>query len=166
MGVVDELKELQQLRDQGMLTEDEFTRAKMRVIGGEVAEVVDAAVSKPQSIDEVLAAVDKKWEVERKDYVFRDGRGRERIPTKAMAVGWCAFACGIGFLALAEATTMRTSPMSLLPALGGLVATLASAFSTYDRADKYERAYAAYLQRRLEALLSDRLRTPTGPISS
>jgi len=161
MVLVDELKALQQLRDQGTLTEDEFTRAKGLVVG---TTAVDLAGRQSVSTSELLAAIDKNWEIERKDYLFRDGRGRERVPTKGTAVGWAAFACGFGFLELLEAIVLRTSPATLIPGLGGLVIGFASVFTTYDRAHKYERAYAGYLQRRLEALLSDRLCAPSKPM--
>jgi phage shock protein C len=57
MSMADELQKLQTLREQGALTEDEFKRAKARVISG-AADIAASASSKMNSLQRSLS---DKW---------------------------------------------------------------------------------------------------------
>lgn len=90
MGIADELQKLDELRRDGTLTDDEFAKAKTRLLESPPPVVnVGLAASSPlveEQLTEVrlqneLARVDREWEIERRKYEIVGRRGRVFVPT-------------------------------------------------------------------------------------
>lgn len=63
MNLADQLQKLHSLREQGALTEDEFTLAKKRLLdGGELSETVNSAAPRePSALNRFRRSLTDKW---------------------------------------------------------------------------------------------------------
>ena len=133
----------------------------------QLADLAEKTQELSERIDDLaagseLAAIDREWQMERESLLIRDKHGNNHVPTKgsslvggvvitvfgcfwtAMAVGITSMAPSFGPFAIAKL---------VLPAFGLLFVGLGiyNSVSTFNKADKYERAERRYRQRRSEA---------------
>jgi hypothetical protein len=164
MGIADELAKLEQLRQSGALTDDEFARAKEAVLrgGGSPGEPANQHVA--EQLAEVryqneLARIDREWEIEREKYMVAGKYGRRYIPTKGMslfaavtgAVGgviWTVFAISITGNAPDEGPFALAK--GVFPVFGILFICAAVVFGIYgySKAAAYKQAQDTYRARR------------------
>ncbi len=163
MGLADELQKLDQLRRDGVLSDDEFAQAKSRLLANEPA---DAPLGQhlADQLAEVryqneLARIDREWEIEREQYLIRGRYGRRDVPTTGMAVG-IGLVSGIGgllWLVMAVAITGSAPDFGpfviakfIFPLFGVafIVGGIWWAFHVYAQAEKYQAAFKAYQDRK------------------
>src|SRR4051812_36885496 len=101
MSLVDELQKLEDLRQNGSLTDAEFAQAKAMLLGKSSAP--DHAQQMSEQLQEVryqneLARIDREWEMERQRYMITTKYGRLIVPTTGMAIGVIVVALVFGGL--------------------------------------------------------------------
>src|SRR5438045_1929994 len=90
MSLVDELQRLDELHQNGSLTDAEFAQAKANLL----AKPSDSGHHQQmaEQLQEVryhneLARIDREWEMERQQYLITTKYGRLIVPTRGMAIG-------------------------------------------------------------------------------
>ena len=165
MGLADELQKLEDLGRRGTLTDAEFNQAKTALLaGGTGAAEQPLGQHLLDQLAEVryqneLTRIDRKWEIERQDYLVAGRYGHRQVPTSAMGIVSAVVGGGFG----AFWTVMAASITSGAPGFGpfGLVQVVFPLFGVvctvtaigwgvrcYLRAQKYDAAFRAYQVRR------------------
>src|SRR5262245_35284278 len=78
MGLADELQKLEELRQRGTLTEEEFVQAKQSLLSG-AGDAMSAHLDEIKYQNE-LARVDREWEIEREQYLITTRYGQRVVP--------------------------------------------------------------------------------------
>jgi len=95
MALADDLKELGDLHQSGVITSEEFKLAKAKLLTAEVN--VPATSAPAKQISSELADLDKAWEIEKQKYYLDDGMGNrvpQTLPLKI--IGGLQFAWSVG----------------------------------------------------------------------
>src|SRR5215213_6387269 len=103
MSMADELRKLQDLREAGTLSDDEFAAAKATVLAGGHPDVpADRAVEghleeiKRQNDD--VAQLDREWAMERERYMIHGRYGYRYLPSRGMSLLGGLAVCGFGLV--------------------------------------------------------------------
>jgi len=107
MSIVDELSRLNELREEGALTDGEYEAAKRdllrtpddRTAGAEEIDSLRSQVDQVHREQQVIL-IDRDWEEERKQYLIRTRYGTYVAPTVSDAITVTVFAVVIGVLML------------------------------------------------------------------
>src|SRR5437868_159166 len=128
MSIADELGKLEELRRSGALTDEEFARAKARVLAGD-------AVPRPEDDtlrdhlaelkrENEVARLDREWQIERERYQMTGRSGYRYTPSKASSVFMGLAIVGFGIIWTMTAFTMAhgfpDGPAALFPLAGVL----------------------------------------------
>ncbi len=157
MSITDELRQLHELHQRGALTDEEFRRAKARVL-----DSAPGASGREQELrDEIerlrvqarLDRLDQEWNAEKLRFLVQIGnQERKPLSRRMITVVGCG-ALGMAVLFLVLSLSLRllvlVAPAIMALFFGGLVA-----FSWYQRVVEYEQLHQSYRQRRA-ALLAD-----------
>lgn len=166
MSLTDELRKLQELHWSGALTDDEYRRAKEKLISGTpTTSAVDVVTQK--KLEELerqgeLNRLDQEWAAERETYMITGKHGARHLPTKTGSVLGGVFLAGFGILWTVFAAGITSDvPESmgfarLFPLFGVLFVCFGVGMSihSHKKASEYEQAEARYRERR-SALLGD-----------
>jgi hypothetical protein len=161
MSLADELEMLDQLRRNGSLSDDEFARAKARLLADPPADPPLGDHLAEVRHQNELARIDREWEMEREQYLITGRYGRRYVPTIPMGVATAAIGGGFGIFWTIMAVSITSGapdvgPFSIarvfFPLFGVLFILIAVGWGVYcvSRAHKYEAAYRAYQDRRAE----------------
>ncbi len=145
----DEIIRLQELHASGVLTDDEFARAKAAVI----AQGDDASDSLSQiRFESELARVDREWELERETYMVTGKYGARHVPSEGG--GLVAIFLGGGFMLFWTVTAYSAGAPAILPLFGivGLIALVCMGVAGMDKAGQYREAEIRYQNRRAELI--------------
>jgi hypothetical protein len=163
MGLSEELKELEALRERGVLDEEEFQRAKERVLSGGATPDLNRHLEHVRRETE-LARLDREWAMERESFLVAGKYGRRYLPTEggSIATGIVVVVFGLFWTAMASGITGMGAGagfggvFGLFPLFGLLFIGVGVAASVggYRKAQAYRAAEARYRERR-ERLLSD-----------
>jgi hypothetical protein len=159
MSMADELRKLQDLRDAGTLTDEEFASAKARVLAGEPAERpgdsgVESHLEEIRHQNEV-AQLDREWAMERDRYMMTGRYGYRYLPTPGMSVLGGVVIVGFGIIWTAMAAGIG-API-FFPLFGVLFILLGIGVSviSFMKATQYEQARQRYQRRRANLLARD-----------
>ena len=150
MSIADELRKLQELHDQGGLSDEEFATAKAKVLAGGAApdSVLQEHLEEIKEQNDV-AALDREWAAERERYMVTGRYGNRYIPNKgsSLMVGFIVAFGGMMWTIMAA----NMGGWGFFPAFGVLFVLVGLGISvfSYMKADEYGKAYARY-QRRME----------------
>jgi hypothetical protein len=151
MGIGDELQHIQDLHEQGALTEQEFSDAKSRAIGGTLMRQADdiADLQRRQSTSSWLEQIDRDWNAELQEYLVRGRGGTQIVPTKSMAVR-NTLPNGIVGITLLVVAAFFHGISILFPILGlsNLMIGIGLGMWIWSKAQRYDNAFASYLHRR------------------
>jgi len=151
MSIADELRKLQELHEQGGLTDEEFATAKAQVLVNQATP--DAVLQ--EHLEEIkeqndVAALDRAWAAERERYMVTGRYGNRYIPNKAssLMVGFIVAIGGMMWTIMAE----NMGAPAFFPIFGVLFVLVGLGISifSYMKADEYGKAYARYQQRRMK----------------
>lgn len=151
MSIADELRKLQELHEQGTLTDEEFTTAKAKVLAASATpdSVLQEHLEEIKEQNDV-AALDRAWAAERERYMVTGRYGNRYIPNKgsSLIVG---FVVAIGGMMWTIMAANMGAP-AFFPAFGVLFTLVGLGISvfSYMKADEYGKAYAQYRRRRME----------------
>lgn len=164
MALADELRKLQELHDNGSLTDAEFAAAKAKVLAQDAAPAKDQAMQ--EHLEEIkaqnaVAQLDRQWAMERERYMVAGNYGVRQLPSKALSVLGGVVITGFGIVWTAMAANMGggfEGAPSFFPLFGVLFILAGIGFSIYSfsKASQYEEAHARYRRRRVELLGGDR----------
>lgn len=171
MGIADELQKLSDLLTQGVLTKEEFTQAKARLLANPTgAPTVEVGSFFEEQLAEVrhqneLARIDREWEIERRRYQIVGRNGRTFTPTigTGLATAFVGGFFGLFWTAVAYVAT-EVSRISLFPdhsfsIIGSICVTIGLLFTIGAiwrglylclLAQNYNVAYRAYKARHLK----------------
>jgi hypothetical protein len=156
MSMADELRKLQDLRDAGTLTDEEFAAAKASVLAG-VHTDRPAGPGMEAHLEEIkhqndVAQLDREWALERDRYMVAGRYGYRYLPTRGMSllggivivgfgICWTMFAAGMG------------API-FFPLFGVLFILMGIGVSVnaFIKATQYEQARQRYQARRARLL--------------
>jgi hypothetical protein len=153
MSITDELRKLQQLHQEGGLTDDEFAAAKAAVLSEGAQPSPRGEVVPPEFLDDIrrqneLQAVDREWTIEREQYMETGRNGGRYIPERGSSlVGGIIFTIfGVGWTVSAAS---MGAPV-LFPVFGVLFVIFGIGLSvrSYVKAEQYEQAHQKYRRRR------------------
>ncbi|MFO1065133.1 MAG: SHOCT domain-containing protein [Pirellulales bacterium] len=155
MSLSDEIRQLDDLRRSGALTQEEFDAAKRKLLdwpndmsmSGQLEEL------KQQN---AVAQLDREWELERENYMVRGKHGHRYLPSRAGSVIGGIFLGGFGcaWLAIADSMAKAGGLFAIFPLFGILFILFGVGMSavSFVKAGKYEEAQERYQQRRRELL--------------
>jgi hypothetical protein len=156
MSMAEELRKLQDLRDAGTLTDDEFQAAKATVLAGGHADRAGAAGLEGH-LEEIkhqndVAQVDREWAMERERYMVTGRYGVRYLPNRSMSLLGGALVAGFGLLWTLMAAGMGAP--GLFPVFGLLFILFGVGISIHSflQANRYEEARLRYQRRRAELL--------------
>jgi hypothetical protein len=155
MNIADELRQLHELHQRGALTDEEFTRAKARVLhpapGATEQELRDEI--ERLRIQGRLDKLDQEWNTEKVRFLVQFGNQERRPVTRRMITVAVCGALGVAFVFLLLSFLVRM-PFLVAPAFFALFFGGVFSYAWYQRIVEYEQLYQAYRQRRA-ALLAD-----------
>lgn len=160
MNLSEELAKLQSLHWNGALTDEEFTRAKDRLLAKDGA-AGSPAVSQRQELEVELERIDREWNMERENYLVSGKHGTRHVPSKTgsivggifvtmFSLFWIAMAIGITGVMPNEgpfSIAKVAFPMFGVCFLGFAIAAM---MKGYSKAGQMELAEQAWQQRRAE----------------
>lgn len=177
MGIPDELQKLDELHRGGRLTDEEFTRAKSRLLDSPTASApptIIAGSTLPVSLIEEqladirlqneLAQIDREWEIERRRYELVARKGQVFVPTVGAGIATAVIGGLFGFLwtyitwwiaspivGLGYDSPWIITTLRYLPLFGVLWAVYAILTGIYYCivAHNHSSAYRAYRKRRV-----------------
>lgn len=171
MSLTDELQKLEQLRQNGTLTDDEFARAKSLLLTTPAPNVIPAVETQLSHLRHLseLERIDREWGIERRQYEVVGRHGRRYIPSTGESLATILIGGSLGALWTAGAmvTLSATSAISpqfsdpandasgqalgakILPGIGILVILISVIIgvSRFIVAQNYQTAYRAYRRR-------------------
>jgi hypothetical protein len=159
MNLVEELRKLQSLHFDGALSDDEFAKAKARLLEGvpPADRPSDSELARQLEdikIEHALLRLDREWEQESQTYLISDGEGRRHLPTRAGGLVMAVMAVGFGLVWTVSTMSMPHfgGGWDFFPCFGVLFILLGLAFSfhSFSRAEAYEKAEAEYRRKRAE----------------
>lgn len=164
--IADELERLQQLHENGTLTDAEFAEAKASVLR---REGVTASAVPPPSADismqshlkhvrlqNDLEQLDREWLMDREKYMSSTRRGGRQLPNRAGAI--IGLVIGGGFsifwtvMAFGITSFMPFNAVKIFPLFGllFLVAIVWGSITEFRKAGAYEKAEQQYKERRAQ----------------
>jgi hypothetical protein len=160
MNLADELSKLQQLHQNGALTDEEYARAKDAVLARAEESSPDERSAVQRQLDQMqrqqaLLRLDQDWDRERASYLMRGKHGQFYPPSKFLSVAVGIFVAIFGIIWTMG--TLSLGAPGFFPFFGVFFVLLAIGVSIYNykRAEAYEQAEARYRQRRAEMLDAD-----------
>jgi hypothetical protein len=155
MSIADELRHLHELHQRGALTDEEFSRAKARVLNP------NPSASEQELRDEIhrlrvqarLDKLDQEWNTERVRFLVQFGNQERQPLSRRMITVIVGGGLGVAGFFLALSFAMR-APFFVVPALGVVFVSAIVGFTWYQRVTEYEELYQSYRQRRA-TLLAD-----------
>jgi hypothetical protein len=157
MSLSDELKELEALRQNGTLTQEEFQLAKQRVLsGGQVTGQSDHLEQIQRQND--VAQLDREWALERENYMQTGNHGARFIPGKASSVmgGLFIGAFGICWTIMASSMPGPGGGMAgnIMPLFGiaFVIFGVTMCGRGFIKAGQYQEALGSYQSRRRELI--------------
>jgi hypothetical protein len=157
MSIADELLKLNRLHQEGMLSDEEFEKAKAAVLVAPLAHPGADHLEEIRNQNEV-AQLDREWQNERERYMVVGRYGTRSIPNRATSLIGGVVIAGFGTLWTIMAASMGAP--GLFPLFGVLFVLAGVGMSVYSfiKAGEYEQAYRRYQERR--AALLNRRDTP------
>jgi len=159
MSMADELRKLQDLRDAGTLTDEEFASAKARVLAGESSDQPPAS-GFADHLEEIkrqneVEQLDREWAMERERYMVTGRYGYRSIPSQGASV-----LGGVLFVAFGILWTVLASGIGggFFAMFGVLFILFGAGISIYSfiKAGQYEEARQRYQRRRAGLVDRDR----------
>lgn len=164
MSLSDEIGKLQELRDSGVLTDEEFARAKAKALSSPSPETNAADGAALQRhlrqirLQNELERLDREWEMERESYMSTDKYGSRHVPSGGGSLVGGVIAGGFGVFWIIQTTSAPAGTMpAIFPLFGVLLIVLGvgGAIHGFIQADAYRLAHERYQQRRAELLAQD-----------
>jgi hypothetical protein len=168
METEDELRELQALYDEGMLTSEEFAQAKADVLSESAGQPVPTQDGQPAlpvgatRAQQELARLDQEWTLERETFMVTSRNGVRYLPSQGPGL---VAAIGLGVIGVVWTIKAASSDMPEILIPIGILLFLVSVSMGIHRVFKaraYKRAEQTY-QKRRATLLEQK---DTGPQSS
>jgi hypothetical protein len=161
MNISDEIKKLQQLRNEGVLTDEEFVQAKATVLASGTAQV-----NQPDRADfyhdfqniqfqNELERLEREWEREREYYMVTDKYGSRHVPSKGGSLVLTLVMVGIGLFLTIMFVSGGAPAMFPLFGIIFILIGIGRGIWVFNKADEYQRAYQRYQQRRAERLAQE-----------
>lgn len=157
MNIVDELSRLAELHDTGAITDEEFDKAKEKLLDNVNPDIDKDSVASLKhqvnilSLEKEIDHIDRQWEEERKQYLQDSKYGHPIIPTKGSAI-----MASIGMIILALlwifVTLVNSNIFMAFIGFFLLMFGIGYGISQHDKAQTYDDAYAAYQERRNEQI--------------
>lgn len=155
MTIADELQKLDELRRNGVISNDEFERAKTKVLETSQDAILSDQLESIKLQNE-LTESDRQWELERETYMVRGKYGHQHIPEKSSSALRGVFVVAFGVFWTVSAATYtgfgRGGVSSVFPLFGVLFILFGASisFSAFIKAGQYEQAQQMYQRRRRE----------------
>src|SRR5262245_35455106 len=140
MSIADELLKLNRLHQEGMLTDEEFEKAKAAVLVAPLATPATEHLEEIRNQNEV-AQLDREWQNERERYMIAGRYGARYVPNRATSlIGGIVIA---GFGTLWTVMAMSMGAPGLFPLFGVIFVLAGIGMSVYSfiKAGEYEEAY-------------------------
>ena len=161
MSLVDELQKLSDMHRSGVLTDDEFARAKARFLSPDTTEethspdafATDHHLRQIRAQNEV-ARLDREWELERENYLWADRNGSRQIPSVGTSLAMMVVSVLFGVFWIAMVSSTNGPPIMAAAGVLIIVVGLGVGISILGKASAYQQAEAAYQIRRQKLLAS------------
>ena len=154
MSLSDEIRKLQELRDSGVLTEEEFARAKATVLSSPSPQA-DAAVQghlQQIRLQNELERVDREWEMEREQYLITGKYGARHVPSEGASLVAAVLIGGFGLFWTIMAASMGAPVFFPIFGIVFILLGVGASLHGFGKAGKYREALHRYEQRRAELL--------------
>ena len=158
MSLSDEIRNLQELRDSGVLTEEEFARAKATVLSspsppasGDDQAALQHHLQQIQRQNE-LDRLDREWEMEREQYLIADKYGARHVPTEGGSLVGAIVIGGFGLFWTITAASMGAPVFFPIFGILFIILGVGASLRGYGKAGEYRQAHQRYEQRRFALL--------------
>jgi hypothetical protein len=156
MSMADELRKLQDLRDAGTLTDEEFAAAKASVLAGGHADR-RAEPGMEAHLEEIkhqndVAQLDREWALERDRYMVAGRYGYRYLPTKGLSLLGGIVIVVFGIFWTMFAAGMEAPIFFPLFGVRFILMGIGVSVNAFIKATQYEQARQRYQQRRAELL--------------
>jgi Short C-terminal domain len=160
MSMAEELRKLQDLRDAGTLSDEEFAAAKATVLAGGAADMpAERAVE--GHLEEIkhqndVAQLDREWAMERERYMVAGRYGYRYVPNRGMSLLGGLVVSTFGIIWTVMAASMGAPVFFPLFGLLFIFAGIGVSAYSFLQANRYEEARLRYQRRRAQMLDRDR----------
>lgn len=153
MSIAEEIERLQQLRERGALSEDEFQRAKARVLGAASTLGVpsEAHLRRIEAQNEV-ERLDREWEMERETYMVTGRYGSRSLPSEGGSIFGGVFVALFGGLWTMGAANAGAPTFFWLFGVFFVLMGVGSSIVSFNKAGAYREAHERYKRRRAELM--------------
>lgn len=152
MSLADEIQKLQDLHGRGVLTDEEFARAKATVLAGPPAggtadpAALDTHLRQIQQQNE-LERLDREWKLEREKYMIC-GRYGSHIPNEGWNLVGALVIGGFGIAWTMGAASMDAPAIFPIFGIVFVVLGVGQCINGFFKAGEYDEAQRRYQQRR------------------
>jgi hypothetical protein len=150
-----EIVKLEQLRQEGILSQDEFERGKENLLQGvRVNQEMQNRLAQVE-VQNRLTELDRAWKSEREKYMMRNKLGYKFEPSMNNVIGIPLVLFIFGLLMLLvginpskDGSDVNIQPISLLIAMGIIVGSIYTFFTLKNKIEKYQIEKANYEKKR------------------
>ncbi|MES2464066.1 MAG: SHOCT domain-containing protein [Armatimonadota bacterium] len=150
MNLSDEISRLQEMHASGVLTDEEFARAKAVVLedgpdtSGPLAQI---------GLENELARIDREWDQEREAYLVTGRYGARHLPSEGSGLAGIFLGGGFALVWTVLAFSMGAPVVFALFGIVGVIAAVGMGIAEMEKAERYRETERRWRKRR-EALLS------------
>jgi hypothetical protein len=158
MGLADEIGKLQELRESGALTDEEFARAKAAVLASgslQANQPDDAPLQRHLQHIEIqneIERLDREWELEREKYMATGRYGSRHVPSEGGSIVAALIIGGFGLFWTIGAASMGAPAIFPIFGIVFVVLGVGASLSGFTKAGEYQHAYREYQERRARLL--------------
>jgi len=156
MELVEQLQQLQELREKGALSEEEFQQAKQVLLAGTPPMKVETTPEREESLARLqreaeVARIDREWDYQREQYMVRGKYGNRYYPSRF--AGIASMVIGTLFGLIWIGVSLGSNAPTFFPLIGivVIVAGIANGVASFSKADSLQEAEEEYRNRRSRA---------------
>jgi hypothetical protein len=153
----EEIVKLEQLRQEGILSQDEFERGKENLLQGvRVNQEMQNRLAQVE-VQNRLTELDREWESEREKYMMRNKLGHKFEPSMNHVIGlplvlftYGLFLLFVGINSKKDGTDVKIDSFGVLIAIGMIFGSIYAFFALKSKMQKYQTEKQKYEKKRSE----------------
>ena len=152
MNISEEIEKLQALHESGVLTDEEFARAKSTVISSTPETNYGGAAARDSNLEKIklqndVAQLDREWQLMREKYVVTGKYGSRSLPNAVGSILGAVLAGGFGICWTIGATSAGAPAFFTMFGVIFVLLAIGGGIYSFVKAEEYRQAEQNYQQR-------------------